>query len=92
MGLDEAGRCTDARLALIGAGPTPVRVRQAEAVLNGELAQEELFEAAAHEAGTEVEPEGDIHASAAYRRHLVTVLVSRALAQAAARAKNGGSP
>jgi len=91
LGLDEAGRCTDARLSLIGAGPISIRARQAEAFLQGEIANDELFEAAAQKAGTEVDPEGDIHASSDFRRHLTTVLVSRALAQAAKRAKNGGN-
>lgn len=91
LGLDGAGRCTDARLALIGAGPIPIRARQAEALLHGETADDTLFEAVAQKAGTEVDPQGDIHASADYRRHLATVLVSRALAQAAERANNGGS-
>lgn len=87
LGLDEAGRCTDARLALIGVGPTPVRARQAEALLRGEPPDEALFAAAAQQAGQEIDPHGDIHASADYRRRLITVLVSRALAKAAARAK-----
>jgi len=91
LSLDEAGRCTEARLALIGAGPIPIRARQAEALLQGEMVNDDLFEAAAQKAGTEIDPEGDIHASANYRRHLATVLVSRALVQAAERAKNGGS-
>jgi CO/xanthine dehydrogenase FAD-binding subunit len=90
LDLDQTGRCTEARLALIGASPTPVRARQAEAMLLGEAATETLFEAAAQQASTEIEPEGDIHASVGYRRQLATVLVARALMQAAARAKNGG--
>jgi CO/xanthine dehydrogenase FAD-binding subunit len=89
LGVDAAGHCTDARLALFGVGSGPVRVRQAEALLHGETAGEALFEAAGQQAGAEIEPEGDIHASAGYRRHLATVLVERALAQAALRAQEG---
>ncbi|MFQ5795081.1 MAG: FAD binding domain-containing protein [Candidatus Bipolaricaulia bacterium] len=89
--LDEAGICTDARLALIGVGPTPVRAYNAEALLNGSPPDEALFEAAANHAGEEIDPEGDLHASVDYRRHLATVLVGRALAIAAARVNGGGT-
>lgn len=87
LNLDQGGRCTDARLALIGASPTPVRAYRAEAMLLGEAITERLFEAAGQQAGLEIEPEGDIHASAGYRRQLATVLVARALRQAAGQAK-----
>ncbi len=87
LSLDEAMICTDARLVLIGVGSTPVRARKAEVFLRGATVDETLFEAAAQQASSEIDPEGDIHASADYRRHLAAVLVRRALAQAAARAK-----
>ena len=87
--VDETGRCTDARLAVIGGGPTPLRTRQAEAMLAGEVASEGLFSAVAQQASREIEPDSDLHASADYRRHLATVLVSRALDHAVERATNG---
>ncbi|HKV44502.1 MAG TPA: hypothetical protein VJT32_07490, partial [bacterium] len=37
-----------------------------------------------------LEPEGDVHASAAYRRHLARVLTARALTRAAAVAAGRG--
>lgn len=89
--LDQTGRCTAAGLALIGAGPTPMRARQAEAMLHGETMNDTLFEAVGQQAGQEIDPDSDIHASADYRRHLAAVLVSRALVQAAKRVANGGA-
>jgi carbon-monoxide dehydrogenase medium subunit len=50
-----------------------------------------LVVAAAEAAAGEIEPAGDIHASAAYRRQLTRVLITRALTQAAgARAAQEG--
>ena len=43
---------------------------------------EHLRRAVAQEAAAALEPESDIHASAAYRRHLAGVLVSRVLLEA----------
>lgn len=76
-------------ITLLGAGPTPIRARRAERLLMGEAATEAAFAAAAHEAGQEIEPDGDVHASADYRRHLANVLVGRALQQARQRATGG---
>ena len=91
LGIDGKGCCTDARLGLIGVGPTPMRARQVEAMLEGEPVDDALFEAVAQQVEGDIDPEGDIHASADYRRHLARVLVARALTKAAARANGGAS-
>jgi carbon-monoxide dehydrogenase medium subunit len=71
------------RLALGGVAATPVRPAAAEAVLaGGPLSPARIGEAAEAAAG-EIEPAGDIHATAGYRRQLTRVLVTRALSQAA---------
>jgi len=71
------------RLALGGVAATPVRLAAAEAVLaGGPLSPARIGEAAEAAAG-EISPAGDIHATAAYRRQLTRVLVTRALARAA---------
>ena len=71
------------RLALGGVAATPARPAAAEAVLaGGPLSPARIGEAAEAAAG-EIEPAGDIHATAAYRRQLTRVLVTRALSQAA---------
>ncbi len=85
--LDPGGRCSDARLVIFGAGPTPVRAARAETLLKGQQPSPEALAAAAEEVGREIEePISDIHASAAFRRHLAKTMAGRALADAAQRA------
>jgi len=77
---DPAGAVTRARAALVSVGSGPVLVDLTEAVTAGgggftETAVRELVDA-------RIEPEDDIHATAAYRRHLAHVLTLRALAAA----------
>jgi carbon-monoxide dehydrogenase medium subunit len=78
-------RCTSARLATAGAGPVPVRLRAAEQILESQGLGDAAIKAAAARAGELVEPDSDIHASAAYRRHLTSVLTERAVRRAIAR-------
>jgi carbon-monoxide dehydrogenase medium subunit len=67
------------RLAYFGVGTTPVRARTAETALAGG----DLDAAVAALAG-DVEPSGDVHASAAAKRHLAAVLLRRVAAQLSA--------
>ena len=76
------GTIEGARLALTGVGATPVRVPSAEERLRGEHPSEGLFREAARLVARDVEPEGDIHASAKYRRHVAGILTLRALERA----------
>ena len=71
-----------ARIALGGVAGGPVRASNAEAALNGRPATAETVAAAAAAAADEVDPTGDIHGSADYRRDLVRAMVTRALDQA----------
>lgn len=73
------GTIADARLALTGVGPIPVRARGAEGRLRGEHPSPSLLADAARLASQEVDPEPDIHASAEYRRHIAGILTLRAL-------------
>jgi CO/xanthine dehydrogenase FAD-binding subunit len=52
--------------------------------MEGGGADDHTIEEAANAAAQEVEPAGDIHASADFRRHLVRVLTRRALRRAIA--------
>ena len=67
------------RFAYFGVGTTPVRARTAETALAGG----DLDAAVAALAG-DLEPSGDVHASAAAKRHLAAVLLRRVAAQLSA--------
>jgi carbon-monoxide dehydrogenase medium subunit len=82
---DRAGRARQARIALFGVGSRPVRAREAEAELEGQVP--EHFGAAASAAVARLEPPSDVHATAAYRQAVARELVGRALAIAWKRAK-----
>ena len=86
----EGTRCTSARLATAGAGPVPVRLRAAEEILESHGLGDAAIKAAAARAAELVEPDSDIHASAAYRRHLTSVLTERALRRAVTALASGG--
>jgi CO/xanthine dehydrogenase FAD-binding subunit len=81
-------RCTTARLATAGANPVPLRLRSAEEILERDGLSDAAIDAAAALAAELVDPDSDIHASAAYRRNLARVLTGRALRRA--KAKMGG--
>jgi carbon-monoxide dehydrogenase medium subunit len=80
-------RCRLARLATAGTGPVPLRLRAAEEILEREGLGPAALAAAAARAAELVEPDSDVHASAAYRRHLTGVLTARALRRALERAR-----
>ncbi len=85
--LDANGRCDTSRIALFGVGDGPVLAETAMGVLRGEQLTDEAILAAANAAAQkDVDPPSDVHATAAYRRHLVQVLTKRTLTQAVARA------
>jgi len=64
------------RLAYFGVGTTPIRARAAEAALErGDI------DAAVAAVASDLDPNGDVHASAAAKRHLAGVLLRRVAAQ-----------
>jgi carbon-monoxide dehydrogenase medium subunit len=85
LGLDGSGKMAHPAIALLGAGSVPVRARGAEKLLLGETPGDEVFAAAASAVSQDIDPPGDIHASANYRRHVAGVLTQRALVEAASR-------
>jgi len=92
VSLDDAGRCTRAALALGGVGSHPVRIHSAEALLVGRALTDRHIEDAAGVVSGELDPESDMHASAAYRRAMARVMARRALAAAAGRAAASTAP
>lgn len=78
------GRCHDARVALGGVASTPVRVTEAERVLEGQVPDDEVFAEAGQVVARAIEPPSDVHGSSAYRRRLAAALVRRAAGEAMA--------
>jgi carbon-monoxide dehydrogenase medium subunit len=74
------------RLALGAVGPTPLRARNAEALLLGHSIDEDLLERASEAVMKEVNPISDSRASAEYRREMSGVLARRALRECAMQA------
>jgi carbon-monoxide dehydrogenase medium subunit len=72
----------DLRVAAMGVGDTPLRLRKVEDQLRGAAIDEGTPERLAQLVSSSVSPNGDIHASADYRRHLAGVLAKRALTTA----------
>jgi carbon-monoxide dehydrogenase medium subunit len=85
--LDATGTCTRARLAFAGVASTPLRADAAETLLVGRGGDAALFAEAARVVSEGLEPDGDLHASADYRREVAGALTRRALARAWERAK-----
>jgi carbon-monoxide dehydrogenase medium subunit len=89
--LDQGLRVASARAALISVGPVPVPVDLTDA-LGGQPHDAADWAAARRLAAAAVDPDDDIHATAAYRRHLAGVLTARAARTAAASAADRLGP
>ena len=74
VALDSAGKVSAARVALCNAGDTPILV-----IVND-------IDAAPEQVRRAIDPPANVHATAAFRRHLAGVLTKRALETAVARA------
>jgi len=92
--LDDDLRVRAARAAYLGVADTPVVLDLTGPAVQGQEGRPPGavdWSAAAAHAVARVNPGGDIHAGADYRRHLVGVLTGRALAEAARNAPPGGT-
>jgi aerobic carbon-monoxide dehydrogenase medium subunit len=86
--IDEEGSCVDVRLTLLSVADVPVLSKEAKRILIGENPTPEAIEAVAEATvKSEIDPGGDIHATAAYRRHLTQIMIIRSLSEAFTRAK-----
>ena len=88
LSLDDRQHIQEARIVLFSVGDGPVLAQKAAGLLKNQRPTPELMRAAAETAAAEdVDPSSDIHASSAYRRHLVKVLSRQALEKAFERAQ-----
>ena len=75
--------CAELRLVVGAVSPKPVRLEKAESMARGEKLTSQLIERIASDASSSVDPIDDLRGTVDYKRHLVHVLVRRALGAAA---------
>jgi len=81
---DDNGKARNAHVGVIGVADHPLRLPSVEAVINDQKIDDALIAKAEATTSAAVDPADDIHASGAYRKALVGVMVERALKAAAA--------
>lgn len=84
--LNPDGHVAEARLGLSGVAGVPVRAAAAERLLAGARPSADLLSQAARAAAADLEPPGDVLASAGYRRSAAEAIAERALQAALQRA------
>lgn len=89
LALRDDGEITRAGIAVGGAGPTPLRMREAESILVERGASDEALHDAARAAAAATQPSTDVHGTADYRRGLAEVLTLDALREATTGRVNG---
>jgi carbon-monoxide dehydrogenase medium subunit len=86
---DADDQLADVRIACGPAGPRPFRASETEAVLKGEIYNDQSFEAACHALDAEVSMRTSAHrATKAYRHTLLPVLLRRVMQTAVARSRD----
>ncbi|MFF5968512.1 FAD binding domain-containing protein [Streptomyces collinus] len=85
--LEADGRFASVSVGVLGISDTPVRAFAVESALIGEDPTEENITRAAKEIVPSVTAGDDLRATRSYRRHLASVVVSRAITAAVARAR-----
>jgi carbon-monoxide dehydrogenase medium subunit len=81
---EEGGKARNAHAGAIGVADRPLRLTAVEKVLNGNKIDDAIIAKAEAAASAAVDPHDDIHASGAYRKALIGVMVERALKSATA--------
>ncbi len=87
--LDGDGRFQSARLALCGVGGVPYCPPWLNDMVRGERPGEALYAEIGRRVTAGVDPDGDIHGSAEYRRKMAAVMCARALEAAARKGEIG---
>src|SRR5258708_2002902 len=85
--LDDDGNCESASVGITGVSSKAYRPSAVESALTGARLDEQTIASAAAHAADGIEANGDLFASADYRKHLAEVYTKRAIAAAADRAK-----
>lgn len=75
-------KVADCRIAMGGVGITPLRAKEAEALLTGQVISDELLEKVGTAAAESCHPISDVRASAEYRTDMVRVYTKRAIKKA----------
>lgn len=75
----DKGRMVDVRLAAGAVAPTPVRLFEAESILEGQALDDEKIERAKAAAMAAISPITDLRSTAEYRRHIIGVYLERGL-------------
>jgi len=86
--LGRDGVCERATIALLSAGPAPIRAQAAERQLSGATLDGAAIAAASAEAVKGLRPTTDLHGSTEYRIGLLRTMTERALTQATQRARS----
>jgi aerobic carbon-monoxide dehydrogenase medium subunit len=76
-------KCSGVRIVLGAVAPTPIRAKNSEALLEGQVLTEEIAAKVGDEAARESKPISDVRSSADYRRAMVGVMTKRAILNAA---------
>jgi carbon-monoxide dehydrogenase medium subunit len=79
---DESNNCRDVRIVLGASGVTPIRAKEAEALLRQHPLTEENIRASAAAVKEAVDPLDDFRGSADYKRQMAEVFTRRAVTQA----------
>jgi CO/xanthine dehydrogenase FAD-binding subunit len=88
IAVDDDGRCVRVSFGLGGGGQTPLAFPGLAAHLVGTRVEAALVQSVAQDAAVELDPGGDLHASADYRKRLAAVLAARVLRAAYDQARN----
>mgnify|MGYP003969521859 CR=1 FL=1 len=75
----DSGHCRQAKIAMGGMAPIPIRALKTEQLLKNNTINEALIESSAHHLAQEFLPISDIRGSEEYRRHLTAVLFKRSI-------------
>ena len=83
VALDAEGNCIRVSLGIGGASPFPQALPEAVERLVGRRLDDKAIAEAADAAAGLIDPDGDLHATADFRRHLARVMAARVLKAAA---------